>query len=270
MNPSIPTYKLRQGTVPLLVSMPHVGTHVPREMSADMTSAALQLPDTDWHLERLYDFLDELGASVLVATHSRYVIDLNRARDDSNLYPGLDTTGLCPVDTFHKEPLYQAGKTPNAAIIQHRCSDYWDPYHRALADELQRIRTGHGIAMLWDAHSICSVVPRFFDGRLPDFNLGTAGGTSCGPGLGERLQQVAASAGDYSVALNGRFKGGYITRNYGKPADNFHAVQLELSEITYMGEQFPYPFSQSLATRVRPVLRRLLEVMLPWAEEHVA
>lgn len=269
MNPPVPKYKFRQGTMPLLVSMPHVGTHIPPGIAAGMTPAALQLPDTDWHLEQLYDFLEELGASILIATHSRYVVDLNRARDNSNLYPGLDTTGLCPIDTFHKEPLYQAGKAPDEEDIQQRCSEYWNPYHAALADELQRIRAEHGIAMLWDAHSICSVVPRFFDGRLPDLNLGTGGGTSCAAGLAERLQAVAESATGYSAAFNGRFKGGYITRNYGKPADNVHAVQLELSEITYMDERFPYRFDQALANRVRPTLRRFLQVMLDWNQTPV-
>jgi N-formylglutamate deformylase len=270
MNPPIPKYKFRQGTLPLLVSMPHVGTHIPPEIGAAMTPAALQLPDTDWHLEQLYDFLEELGASVLIATHSRYVIDLNRSRDNTNLYPGLDTTGLCPIDTFHKEPLYRAGKMPDQAAIQQRCAEYWDPYHGALADELQRIRSEHGIAMLWDAHSICSVVPRFFNGRLPDFNLGSAGGTSCGPGLTERLRAIAVSATNYSLAVNGRFQGGYITRNYGKPAEHIHAVQLELSEITYMDERFPYRFDQALADRVRPILRRFLQAMLDWEQASAA
>lgn len=268
MNMPVPKFKFRQGTAPLLVSMPHVGTHIPPDIAASMTDAALKLPDTDWHLELLYDFLDALGASVLIATHSRYVIDVNRPTDNTNLYPGQDTTGLCPVDTFLKEPIYQPGKLPDEAHIQQRCREYWQPYHATLNEELQRIRCVHGIAMLWEAHSICSVVPRFFDGRLPDFNIGTASGTSCMPDLAGRLHAIAQSASGYSAALNGRFKGGYITRHYGNPTDNIHAVQLELTRATYMDEQFPYGFDEKLAARVRPALRDFLEAMLDWAKAH--
>lgn len=265
---SIPKFKFRKGALPLLVSMPHVGVHIPPTIAADMTDAALQLPDTDWHLEQLYDFLEALDVSVLIATRSRYVIDLNRSLDNVNLYPGQDTTGLCPIDTFHKEPIYQPGKSPSDALIAQRGAEYWQPYHTALSEELQRIRAEHGIAMLWDAHSICSEVPRFFEGRLPDFNLGTASGASCASELAAQLQAVATAASDYSTALNGRFKGGYITRHYGHPADNIHAVQLELSEATYMEEQFPYRFDPARADRVRPTLRNFMDVMLDFAKTH--
>ena len=175
----IPSFKFRPGRTPLLVSMPHVGTHIPSHIAATMTDAAMRLVDTDWHLELLYDFLDEIGASVVVATHSRYVIDLNRPPDNANLYPGQDTTGLCPVDTFAREPLYQDGAVPDEAEIADRITQYWQPYHAALQAELQRLRGQHGVALLWDAHSIASVVPRFFQGKLTDFNLGTASGASC-------------------------------------------------------------------------------------------
>jgi N-formylglutamate deformylase len=263
-----PTFTFRRGHAPLLVSMPHVGTHVPDHIAAGMTDAALKLPDTDWHLERLYDFLDELGASVIAATHSRYVIDLNRPTDNANLYPGQDTTGLCPVDTFSKEPVYRDGKVPNDAEIERRIHAYYMPYHMRVEEELERIRDAHGIAMLWDAHSICSVVPRFFEGRLPDFNIGTASGTSCDSQLGERLLQAAQEATGYSAVLNGRFKGGHITRFYGQPQQNIHAVQLELAEATYMEEAHPYRFDETLANRVRPVLRRFIELMLDHARTH--
>jgi N-formylglutamate deformylase len=265
--PTTPKFKFRQGRLPLLVSMPHAGEHIPADIAAGMSDAALKLPDTDWHLEQLYDFLEELGASVLIATHSRYVIDLNRPIDDTNLYPGQDTTGLCPIDTFHKEPLYRPGMLPDEAVINRRCAEYWTPYHTALGNELQRLREQHGIAMLWDAHSICSVVPRFFEGRLPDFNIGTAGGASCGAGLGERLLALAASMPRHTHAMNGRFKGGHITRHYGQPDANIHAVQMELSQATYMEEAFPYRYDPVLADQVKPGLRRFLEAMLDWAAQ---
>ncbi|MGS0743581.1 N-formylglutamate deformylase [Glaciimonas sp. GG7] len=265
---SIPTFLFHRGRLPLLVSMPHAGEHIPPDIAAEMTPAALALADTDWHLPVLYNFLKEMGASILIATHSRYVIDLNRPQDDVNLYPGLDTTGLCPVDTFHKEPLYQQNAQPNAEEIQRRVALYWQPYHAQLAQELQRMRDEHGIAMLWDAHSIASVVPRFFEGRLPDLNLGTASGTSCAPALAEQLRAVAASANGYSHALNGRFKGGHITRYYGQPDQHIHAVQLELAQCTYMDEQPPFAFKEALAEQIRPTLRQLIATMLAWAECH--
>lgn len=246
------------GSTPLLVSMPHTGTHLPPALARRLTPAAQALPDTDWHLERLYDFLGELGASVLVATHSRYVVDLNRPPDNANLYPGQDTTGLVPVDTFHKEPLYD-GARPGDAEIAERVEKYWQPYHAKLGDELQRLKAKHGYALLWDAHSIFSVLPRFFQGKLTDFNLGTADGKSCAPGIGEALVKQVEG---YSAVLNGRFKGGYITRSYGDPANGIHAVQLELSEATYMDETPPYAYREDLAKGVQPLLRTLLELFL--------
>jgi N-formylglutamate deformylase len=250
-------YKFRAGSTPLLVSMPHTGTFIPESIKKRLTEKAKTVPDTDWHLERLYAFLDELGASVLVATHSRYVVDLNRPPDNVNLYPGQDTTGVVPVDTFHKERLYLS--PPAAEEIQSRIKTFWQPYHHKLAAGLAAIKARHGYALLWEAHSIFSVLPRFFHGRLPELNLGTADGSSCAPGVGEALLK---SVEGYSAVLNGRFKGGYITRRYGSPAAGVHAVQLELSEATYMDETPPYAYRDDLARRLQPQLRTLLELFL--------
>lgn len=252
-------FRFKPGTTPLLVSMPHVGTHIPQDLLARMAPVAARLDDTDWHLERLYDFLDGLGASVLAATHSRYVIDLNRPPDNTNLYPGQDTTGFVPIDTFHREPLYATGEEPAQAETDARLERYWKPYHAKLREEMQMLKAKHGYALLWDAHSIFSVLPRFFAGTLTDFNFGTADGRSCGPGIGEA---VLAQATGFSAVLNGRFKGGYITRTYGRPAEGVHAVQLELSEATYMDQTPPYAFREDLAARVRPVIRAAVETFL--------
>jgi N-formylglutamate deformylase len=249
-------FKFRAGRTPLLVSMPHTGTHLPEEIGRRMTEEALRLPDTDWHLERLYDFLEELGASVLVATHSRYVVDLNRPPDNADLYPGQDTTPLVPIDTFHRAPLYRRGEQPDEAEMAQRVEKYWQPYHSQLTQALERLGKQHGYALLWDAHSIFSRVPRFFAGTLPELNLGTADGRSCGAGIGEALMEKVAG---YSAVLNGRFKGGYITRTYGAPAKEVHAVQLELSEATYMDEFLPFDFREDRAKRLRPQLRALIE-----------
>ena len=249
-------FRFRAGRSPLLVSMPHTGTYVPPEIEERLTPAARALPDTDWHLERLYDFLEELGASVLVATHSRYVVDLNRPPDNANLYPGQDTTPLVPIDTFHKEPLYRRGEEPKESEIAERVEPYWKPYHAKLAEALAALKDQHGYALLWDAHSIFSMVPRFFEGTLTDLNLGTADGHACAAGIGEGLMTKVSG---YSAVLNGRFKGGYITRRYGAPAGGVHAVQLELSEATYMDESPPFRFDEARAKRLRPQLRALLE-----------
>jgi N-formylglutamate deformylase len=254
--------RLRRGSAPLLVSMPHVGTYLPPELAGRMTEAGLAVPDTDWHVDRLYDFLDELGASVLSPTHSRYVVDLNRPPDGTNLYPGQDTTALVPTDTFAREPIYCAGQAPDEREIAERIERYWRPYHDALRGELERIRSAHGYALLWDAHSIASELPRFFSGRLPDLNFGTASGTSCAPAIESAVFEVARGVAGYSAVLNGRFKGGYITRAYGRPAERIHAIQLELAQRTYMDEPPPFAFREDLAARLRPWLRRFLETAL--------
>ena len=248
--------------------MPHCGTHIPPPLAAAMTPEALAVPDTDFHLPRLYDFAQELDASVLSATHSRYVIDLNRAPDGSVLYPGASNTELCPLTRFDHAPVYREHGGPSREQIDLRIAQYWRPYHDRLASELDRIRGRHGYALLFDAHSIVSECPRFFEGCLTDFNLGTGAGASCDAQLGAALlatvKQHNDNGGNYSSVLNGRFKGGFITRQYGKPDTRIHAVQLELSERTYMIESPPFDYDEVAAGRVRVVLRALLRAMLEW------
>ena len=256
-------YDFTPGGAPLLVSIPHCGTWIPPELADGMTPAALEVADTDFHLPRLYDFLRTLDVPVLAATHSRYVIDLNRPPDGAQLYPGASNTELCPTTRFDFAPIY-VDAPPGAAEIARRIDTYWRPYHDRLAAELQRIRQRHGYALLFDAHSIVSVCPRFFEGCLPDFNLGTGGGTSCDPDLAQHLLDVARSHPAYTSVLNGRFKGGYITRQYGNPSERAHSVQLELAEKTYMVEQPPFPYDEALAAQVQPVLRGLIDTLLAW------
>lgn len=256
-------FHFKAGTAPLLVSMPHVGTYLPEDLLRRMTPVAARLDDTDWHVDRLYDFLDALGASVLAATHSRYVADLNRPPDNTSLYPGQDVIGLVPRDTAAREKLYAREADPCEKEIKDRVEKFWRPYHSKLALELERLKAVHGYALLWDAHSIASVLPRFFEGKLPDFNIGTAHGRSCGAGIGERLLGIAQRAAGYTSVLNGRYVGGYITRRYGWPEERVHAVQLELSQATYMEElRWPYRFREDLAQKVRPHLKALLEEFL--------
>jgi len=212
-------YHLYRGTSPLLISVPHSGTFVPPDIKRRLSTPAIKLPDTDWHQEKIYyDMREALGASLLAATHSRYVVDLNRSPTDEDLYPGQVKTGLVPLETFAGEKIYLPGEEPDHIEKANRVTAYWYPYHDALAEELARIKSEWGFALLYDGHSICSTVPRLFDGALTDLNIGTARGTSCAPALEKAFYGALEDKG-YSTVLNGRFVGGYITRRYGKPAD---------------------------------------------------
>jgi N-formylglutamate deformylase len=257
-------FRFTPGHLPLLVSMPHVGTDIPDDVAATLMPCAAARADTDWHLPELYGFAEEMGASRLSARWSRYLIDLNRPPENTNLYPGQDTTGLCPVDTFGRERLYRDGMEPDDAEVRRRLELYWRPYHEQLRAELDRLLALHGRVVLWDAHSIASTVPRFFDGRLPDLNFGTADGKSCSQQLEGAMIKLVDSQDKYSFVFNGRFKGGHITRFYGNPAGGVHAIQLEMSQCLYMNEAAPFDYRPDLAGQVQPLLRELLGAAVEW------
>jgi N-formylglutamate deformylase len=253
---------LHRGTVPLLVSLPHDGTALPPDLSARMTEGARGVPDTDWHVSRLYDFARGLGASVLVPEYSRYVIDLNRPPDDASLYPGQNTTGLCPMVRFSGDPVYLPGQEPSEEEVRARVERYWRPYHDALRAELERLHAQHGRALLWEGHSIRGQgLPFLFEGRLPDLNLGTANGASCSPMLQAKLEAVLSAQSGYDWVANGRFKGGHITRQYGDPARGIDAVQLEISQRNYMDED-SFEYDGAKAARLQALLRGLLQATL--------
>ncbi len=254
-------FTLHRGDAPLLISLPHDGSAIPDAIAARMTDAARRSPDTDWHVGRLYDFARELGASILRPQHSRYVVDLNRPSDGHALYPGRSETGLVPTVMFDGAPIYRDGAAPDAAEIAARVETYWTPYHRALRGEIERLRDAHGRVVLWEGHSIRAVVPMLFEGRLPDFNLGTDGGASCDAGLRQRLAAVLGAQDDYSQVVDARFKGGYITRHYGDPGNGVDAVQLELAQLNYMDED-SFQYLPDRAAKVQPLIRRLLEACL--------
>jgi N-formylglutamate deformylase len=257
-------FRFKAGTLPLLVSMPHVGTDIPDDVAARLMPCAAPRADTDWHLAELYGFVEEMGASVLSARWSRYLIDLNRPPENTNLYPGQDTTGLCPVDTFGRERLYREGMEPGEAEVRRRLERYWRPYHDQLRAELGRLLALHGRVVLWDAHSIASKVPRFFEGRLPDLNFGTADGKSCSLQLEGAMIKLTQAQDHYSFIFNGRFKGGHITRFYGNPAGGVHAIQLEMCQCLYMNEAAPFEYRPDLAGEVQPLLRELLGAAVEW------
>ncbi|MFG6413207.1 N-formylglutamate deformylase [Roseateles sp. DC23W] len=259
-------FQLQQGRVPLLISLPHVGTDIPADIGERLVPRALASEDSDWHLERLYRPLaDKLGASLIVPRYSRYVIDLNRPPDDQPLYPGASGgTGLVPTRFFTDDPLYRDGVEPHATEVSVRREAYWRPYHDALAAELARLRAAHGHALLFDGHSIRSELPWLFEGRLPALNLGTADGASCAPAITERLAALLAGQAEFSQVVNGRFKGGYITRHYGRPTQGWHAVQLEMCQRCYMDEACVprEAYDETFAAAVAPLIEKMLQEML--------
>lgn len=264
-------FRLSEGDTPVLVSIPHAGTRVPAGITDRMTPEARLLADTDWHVDRLYDFAAGMGCTVLTADYSRYVIDLNRPPDDANLYPGQDTTGLVPIDTFAGDPLYVGDAIPDHAETIQRLDAFWRPYHDALAGALDRIRERHGHAILWEAHSIRGEVPRFFEGALPDLNIGTVNGAACAPGLARAVEAAAARHGAaFSRVTDGRFKGGYSTRHYGRPDAGWHAIQLEIAQRAYMDEAPPFTYRSERAERLRAVLAPMLRAAIDWRPEPVS
>ena len=259
-----PIFDLHCGHTPLLVSLPHVGTHVPDALQPQFVPRALAVEDTDWHLDQLYDFVRGMGASLIVPRHSRFVIDLNRPPENTPMYAGANNTELCPTRFFTGDPLYREGMAPDAHAIDLRRKTYWQPYHDALRAEMDRIQAQHGHAVLFDGHSIRSHLPWLFEGTLPDLNLGTASGASCAAPLRTALQQVLQAQDRFTHVVDGRFKGGYITRAFGRPLAGQHAVQLEMCWSTYMQEQAPYTVDPALAGQLVPVLRSLVQTMISW------
>jgi len=247
------SYSFHSGSIPLLVSVPHDGRHLPKELEEAMTTTGKSMPDTDWHVAELYEFVKDMGAALITATYSRYVVDLNRPADDAALYSGQLATGLCPVQTFAGEEIY---RDKVSIDIDARADRFWHPYHVKISETLAEYRRIYGYALLWDAHSITSRVPRLFDGELPELNIGTWNGHSCSSAISLAVMQ-AAEESPFETVLNGRFKGGYITRHYGRPDNNIHAVQLEIAQRAYMDEATKR-FDDAKASRLRKSLRTLL------------
>ena len=257
------SFTLIKGSVPLLISMPHNGESIPDDIAKAMQPFAKDVQDTDWYIDKLYDFAQSLGAYILKPTYSRYVIDLNRNKTNENLYPGANSTELCPTSAFNLKALYLDQKNPAQVEIDRRIALYWQPYHQVLKNTLLEIKQQFGKAVLLEAHSILSHVPRFFEGELPDFNFGTAEGESCAAGLINQVEQIDFSP--YTTISNGRFKGGFITREYGDPQNNIHALQLELSQRTYMHEP-TNKYKLSEANKVKVKLKTLVETLITFAQ----
>ncbi|MGZ8322703.1 MAG: N-formylglutamate deformylase [Rhodoplanes sp.] len=263
---------VKRGEAPLVVSFPHTGTDIPPKLDARMVSPWLSRKDADWWVDRLYDFAHALGATTVHTAISRTVIDVNRDPSGASLYPGQATTALCPIATFDGEPLYQPGAEPDAAEIAARRAEYFEPFHAALVEEIARLRSRHPVVVLYDCHSIRSIIPRLFEGGLPNFNIGTNSGRSCGSALTDAIDAICAKTA-FSRVVNGRFTGGWITRHYGKPGTGVHAVQMELACRGYLREPlgavsadtWPVPYDEPVAAPMRAVLTEILESCIAFA-----
>jgi formiminoglutamase len=253
-----------RGDGPVILGLPHTGTYLPESIRAKLNARGRILADTDWHIERLYDGLLP-GVTTVRATFHRYCVDANRGPDDASLYPGQNTTGLVPVTDFDGEPIWT--EEPTAAEIAERKADFHAPYHAALAAEIERVKARHGVAILYDCHSIRSHIPFLFEGVLPDFNIGTNNGATCDPRIEAAVFDLCAASGRTHV-LNGRFKGGWTTRHYGNPKDGVHAIQMELAQSTHLASETPpFAYDEDKAAGLRTTLAAILTRLAALAPE---
>jgi formiminoglutamase len=268
-----PWLEVHRGQAPLIVAFPHTGTEIPQELERRLVSPWLARKDADWWVHLLYDFAPSMGATTVRTTISRTAIDVNRDPSGLSLYPGQPTTELCPTTTFDGEALYLPDLSPGLSEIRRRRISFFDPYHAALTSEVDRLRHRHGAVVIYDAHSIRSWIPRLFEGQLPQFNIGTHDGASCDGALSGAVEGVCTNSASSHV-LNGRFKGGWTTRHYGKPGEGVHAVQMELACCSYLQEpleapaehNWPPPYDPAHASRTRDVLKEVLEACLSFIE----
>lgn len=260
-------FTIHSGAAPLIINVPHAGIVLPPALETRLTEAGRAMPDTDWHVDKLYKFVSALDVTLMCATHSRIVVDLNRDPAGTVLYAGASNTEICPTSTFADAPIYVAGQQPLADEIEARLDQYWRPYHQRLQGEVNRIKARYGYCILIDAHSIASRVPRFFSGKLPDLNLGTADGRSCDSSLAAQTFSLMQSTQEFTAVQNGRFKGGYITRHYGRPEESVHALQLELAQSCYMDESRPHEFNVQQAAPLVRLLREWIEYLCRWTPD---
>ena len=255
-------FEYRKGDGPILISFPHDGTGFPVHIKHRLNRHGMENADCDWHIYELYKNILDKNTSFIRPAFSRYVVDLNRSPDGELLYPGRLETGICPLTTFNGLPIYLPGEKPDESEIRSRIRTYWQPCHDHIQAELNRIRDRHGYAILWDAHSIRGEVPELFDGVLPDLNFGTAGGRSCGEAVIGPLVEYAGNVPGYSVVLNGRFKGGYVTRRYGDPENGIHAIQLEINQNNYLEDSENPSIDHKKTQRLSRLLRSLLQLLV--------
>lgn len=265
-------YEVHQGSSPIILAFPHTGTDVPDDIAARLNDTGQILADTDWHIHHLYDGLLD-GATTVRATFHRYCIDANRDPLGISLYPGQNTTGLIPTTDFDGLPIWREGFEPTKQDVTDRLARFHTPYHAALQGEIDRVMALHGMAILYDCHSIRAHIPFLFEGKLPDFNIGTDNGWTCDPAIEQAVFDVASQADGYTFVLNGRFKGGWTTRYYGKPQAGVHAIQMELAQCTHLATEAP-PFAydqckaEPLRAHLKTILTRIEAIALSLKDTH--
>ena len=265
-NNELKTFSFYKGNSPLLVSIPHDGRLLSDDTKKLFKEKFIELPDTDWHMNRLYESFKDTQWNIISANFSRYVVDLNRSSDDTKLYKDYQSTGLCPIKSFSGEHLYSDDNEISELTIKRRVESYWKPYHDKIKQTLESIKSKYGYAILWDAHSIKSRIPNLFEGELPNLNIGTNSGESCPNSITESIHKVANDSG-FSVVINDRFKGGYITRHYGKPAENVFAIQMEIAQRTYMNE-LTLSYDERLSKKLTPILKLMLDTFIVNSAEY--
>ena len=265
-NNELKTFSFYKGNSPLLVSIPHDGRLLSDDTKKLFKEKFIELPDTDWHMNRLYESFKDTQWNIISANFSRYVVDLNRSSDDTKLYKDYQSTGLCPIKSFSGEHLYSDDNEISELTIKRRVESYWKPYHDKIKQTLESIKSKYGYAILWDAHSIKSRIPNLFEGELPNLNIGTNSGESCPNSITESIHKVANDSG-LSVVINERFKGGYITRHYGKPAENVFAIQMEIAQRTYMNE-LTLSYDERLSKKLTPILKLMLDTFIVNSAEY--
>jgi N-formylglutamate deformylase len=268
---------VHHGDAPLIVSFPHTGTEIPAQIESRLVSPWLARKDADYWVDVLYDFAHDAGATTIRTALSRTVVDVNRDPSGASLYPGQTTTALCPLETFDGERLYKPDSEPDAAEIERRKQEYFAPYHHHLMSQAQRLRSKHDRIVIYDAHSIRSRVQRLFNGQLPQFNIGTNNGASCAAALTASVEKICAASA-FNAVTNGRFRGGWITRHYGKPENGVHALQMELAMRGYLDEpkgalnehNWPAALDDAHAATLRVALRDILDSCLKFATGRTA
>ncbi len=256
-------YEVIEGDSPLILGQPHGGLWLPSEVEAQLNDRGRGLDDADWHIAKLHEDLAP-GASVVRSHVHRYVVDANRDPSGVSLYPGQNTTALVPMTDFNGRSIWTT--KPSEAEVEARRLAYHAPYHVALSAEIARVKAIHGVAILYDCHSIRSNIPFLFDGVLPVFNIGDNNGATCDPRL-TRLVAEKCETSAFSAVTNGRFKGGWTTRNYGDPANGVHAIQMEMAQRVYMNEAPIWDYRTDLADQVRPVLSDIFQSIVQFADE---
>lgn len=268
-----PWLHVRSGDSPLVVSIPHAGIDLPPEFACGLRSEWLARRDADWYLPQLYDFAADVDATVIRTTVSRTVVDVNRDPSGASLSPGMTTTALCPLETFDGEPLYEPGQEPDGMAVVARREAFHAPYHATLAAQIARLRARHSSVVVYDAHSIRSRIPRLFEGVLPHLNLGTNDARSCDPSLTAAVVGAIRESG-FTHVVNGRFKGGYVTRHCGQPEAGVHAIQMEIACRAYLDEpdaapsaaNWPPAFDPARAAPLRALLRDILAACVRFAQ----